>query len=125
MAFYRRGIQLGQLVGELVAHLDFPGQRLSTLETMARHLACLRDDAEIAAAERLEKAAALFQERAMCSAQQSPGTACFAAMLQAGRSLPVRKVRSSYSTDSSARDRLTAAARGNETSTSVPIRRRY
>ena len=29
---------LGQLVGELVAHLDFPGQRLSTLETMARHL---------------------------------------------------------------------------------------
>ena len=63
LAFYRRGIQLGQLVGELVAHPDFPGQRLSTLETMARHLSFLRDDADIvAAAERLEKAAALFQE---------------------------------------------------------------
>jgi hypothetical protein len=63
LAFYRRGIQLGQLVGELVAHPDFPGQRLSTLETMARHLAFLRDDADIvAAAQRLEKAAALFQE---------------------------------------------------------------
>lgn len=63
LAFYRRGIQLGQLVGELVAHPDFPGQRLSTLETMARHLNFLRDDADIvAAAGRLEKAAALFQE---------------------------------------------------------------
>ena len=63
LAFYRRGLQLGQLVGELVAQPDFPRQQLSILTTMARHLAVLGDDVEIvAAAQRLEKAAALFQE---------------------------------------------------------------
>ncbi len=63
LAFYRRGLQLGQLVSELVASPDFPRKELSILNTMARHLAVLREDAElVAAAQRLEKAAALFEE---------------------------------------------------------------
>ena len=42
---------------------EFPQRELSTLKTMARHLASLREDAEVvAAAQRLEKAAALFEE---------------------------------------------------------------
>lgn len=63
LAFYRRGLQLDQMVGELVASPEFPRRELSTLNTMARHLASLREDAEVvAAAARLEKAAALFKE---------------------------------------------------------------
>lgn len=63
LAFYRRGRQLGDLVGQLVALPEFPQRELSTLKTMARHLASLREDAEVvAAAQRLEKAAAMFEE---------------------------------------------------------------
>jgi hypothetical protein len=63
LAFYRRGVQLSQLVSELVASPDFPGKELSTLKTMARHLAVFREDGElVATAQRLEKAAAMFEE---------------------------------------------------------------
>ncbi len=63
LAFYRRGLQLGRMVGELVASPQFPRRELSTLNTMARHLASLAEDAEVvAAATRLEKAAVQFEE---------------------------------------------------------------
>ena len=63
LAFYRRGRRLGDLVGQLVALPEFPQRELSTLKTMARHLASLREDPEVvAAAQRLEKAAAMFEE---------------------------------------------------------------
>jgi hypothetical protein len=61
LAFYRRGCQLGQWLKTLLAVKDFPRQNFSTLVTMLRHLSTLKDDAAIvAAAERLEQAAALF-----------------------------------------------------------------
>ena len=63
LAFYRRGRQLEDMVSQLVSSPEFPQQQLSALNTIARHLAPLRDDAEVVAvAERLEKAAALFEE---------------------------------------------------------------
>jgi len=63
LAFYRRGCQLGQWLKTLLAVKDFPSQNFSTLVTMWRHLSALEDDAAIvAAAERLEQAAALFDE---------------------------------------------------------------
>lgn len=63
LAFYRRGCQLHRLLAELIAAPNFPQQELSTLQTISRHLSSLREDAEmVAAAERLEKAAALFRE---------------------------------------------------------------
>ena len=63
LAFYRRGCQLQLLLEELIALPDFPPRELSTLHTISRHLKSLREDAEVvAAAERLEKAAALFTE---------------------------------------------------------------
>jgi hypothetical protein len=63
LAFYRRGCQLQQLLEELLALPNFPQQELSTLQTISRHLKSLREDAEVvAAAERLEKAATLFNE---------------------------------------------------------------
>lgn len=63
LAFYRRGLQLGKMVSEIVASPGFPRKELSILNTMARHLALLRDDAEaVSSADRLEKAAALFEE---------------------------------------------------------------
>ncbi len=63
LAFYRRGCQLQELLHELIAMPTFPHQELSTLRTISRHLTSLREDAEVvAAAERLEKAAALFGE---------------------------------------------------------------
>jgi len=75
LAFYRRGLQLGKLVSELMASPDFPRKELSTLNTMARHLALLREDAEaVAAAGRLEKAAALFAElRSVLRLRSQPG----------------------------------------------------
>jgi hypothetical protein len=75
LAFYRRGLQLSQLVSELVASPDFPRKELSILNTMARHLAVLREDAElVATAQRLEKAAALFEElRKMLRLSSHPG----------------------------------------------------
>jgi hypothetical protein len=61
LAFYRRGLKLEELVHEVVGQPEFPQQKLPTLRTMARHLAPLREDvAVVAAAARLEKAAALF-----------------------------------------------------------------
>lgn len=75
LAFYRRGLQLGKLVSGLVASPDFPRKELTALNTMARHLALLRDDAEaVAAAGRLEKAAALFEEfRRVLRLRSQPG----------------------------------------------------
>lgn len=63
LAFYRRGCQLQKLLAELIASPNFPEHELSTFQTIARHLTPLREDTEVvAAAERLEKAAALFRE---------------------------------------------------------------
>ncbi len=63
LAFCRRGRCLGELLNELVTAENFPQRELSTLKTTARHLAPLgEDEAVLAAAERLEKAAALFEE---------------------------------------------------------------
>ncbi len=62
LAFYRRSVQLGEMLSELVASPEFPQRELSTLNTIARHLRLLRDDVEVvAAAARLEKAAAMFE----------------------------------------------------------------
>jgi len=63
LAFYRRGRQLEKWLSELLTWEHFPRRELSTLATMARHLASLREDQQlVAAADRLEKAEALFQE---------------------------------------------------------------
>jgi len=63
LAFYRRGCQLNQWLKTVLAAKDFPGEKFSTLVTMSRHLSALEDDAAVmAAAERLEQAAALFDE---------------------------------------------------------------
>jgi DNA-binding transcriptional MerR regulator len=63
LAFYRRGCQLHQLLEELTALPNFPHRELSTLQTISRHLKSLREDeGVVAAAERLEKAEALFGE---------------------------------------------------------------
>lgn len=63
LAFYHRGCQLSQWLKTLLAVKDFPSQDFSTLVTMSRHLSALEDDSAIvAAAERLEQAAALFDE---------------------------------------------------------------
>ena len=63
LAFYRRGLKLADMVGELLDTPEFPQRQLSTLKTMAHHLASLREDtAVVAAAARLEKAAALFEK---------------------------------------------------------------
>jgi hypothetical protein len=63
LAFYRRGCRIYDWLAQTTAAADFPHQDLSTLKTIARHLAPLREDAELtAAAERLEKAVALFTE---------------------------------------------------------------
>ena len=63
LAFYRRGLRLGEWVSELLATENFPEREFPTLQTIARHLASLREDPQVvAAAQRLEKAAALFEE---------------------------------------------------------------
>ena len=63
LAFYRRGLHLEQVLSEVVASPEFPERELSTLNTIAGHLRSLRDDKEVvAAAARLEKAAAIFEE---------------------------------------------------------------
>jgi hypothetical protein len=63
LAFYRRGRKLEEMVRQLVSSSDFPQRELSTLNTIARHLAPLRDDAEVVAvATRLEKSGAMFEE---------------------------------------------------------------
>ncbi len=63
LAFYRRGLQVYDWLVEVTGAAGFLQKELSTLGTIARHLAPLRKDAEVlAAAERLEKAEALFEE---------------------------------------------------------------
>lgn len=63
LAFYRRGLQAYEWLVKLTTAADFPRGELSTLATITRHLARLREDAEVvAAAERLKKAEALFEE---------------------------------------------------------------
>lgn len=63
LAFYRRCRVLNSWLTEVVGDTDFPSQTFSTLETIKRHLAPVREDAElVAAAERLEKAETLFNE---------------------------------------------------------------
>ena len=63
LAFYRRGRRLSEWLDGVIASEDFPRRGFSTLETIARHLAPLREDPELtAAAQRLEKASALFEE---------------------------------------------------------------
>jgi hypothetical protein len=62
LAFYRRGLKIYDCLAALTTAAGFPKTELSTLATITRHLAPLRKDAElVAAAERLEKADALFQ----------------------------------------------------------------
>jgi hypothetical protein len=64
LAFYRRGRQLGKWLKVVLEARDFPQGEFSTLVTMSRHLTALEDDTEVvAAAKRLGKAAALFEER--------------------------------------------------------------
>jgi hypothetical protein len=63
LAFYRRGRRLADTLANVVALPAFPQHQLSTLTTIAGHLRSLHDDPEVvAAAARLEKAAALFEE---------------------------------------------------------------
>jgi hypothetical protein len=63
LAFYRRCRILDSWLAEVVDATDFPRQTLSTLATIKRHLAPVREDAKfVAAAERLEKAETLFNE---------------------------------------------------------------
>jgi hypothetical protein len=63
LAFYRRGRELQEMMSQLVSSAEFPQRQLSALNTIARHLATLREDAEVVAvAARLEKAAALFEK---------------------------------------------------------------
>lgn len=75
LAFYRRGRQLADTLSEVVAWPAFPQRELSTLNTIAGHLRSLYDDQEVvAAAARLEKAAALFQElRTVLRLSSRPG----------------------------------------------------
>jgi len=63
LAFYRRCRVLESWLAEVVGATDFPRQTFSTLATIKRHLAPVRENAElVAAAERLEKAETLFNE---------------------------------------------------------------
>lgn len=51
------------MLSEWVTQPQFPQRELSTLNTIAGHLRSLREDSEVvAAAARLEKAAAMFEE---------------------------------------------------------------
>lgn len=63
LAFYRRGKKLASLIGKLVDPQGCPQRELSTFRTIARHLTSLHEDqAVVAAAARLEKAAVLFEK---------------------------------------------------------------
>jgi hypothetical protein len=74
LAFYRRGRQLAELLGKLVASPGFPQRELCTLKTIAGHLRPLCDDTLVGAAARLELAAALFEElRQVLRLSSSPG----------------------------------------------------
>jgi hypothetical protein len=63
LAYYRRCCRLEQWLRKLTGAADFQARAMSTLKTTTRHLAAVHENAELAAAaERLEKAAALFTE---------------------------------------------------------------
>lgn len=63
LAFYRRCHLLYELLVQILADLPDAAPSFSTLQTMRRHLASLEQDPDLsAAAARLEKAAALFNE---------------------------------------------------------------
>ena len=63
LALYRRARQLGEWFKAVLDSGSFPREKFSTWVTISGHLARFEEDAEVvAAAERLEKAAALFQE---------------------------------------------------------------
>lgn len=63
LAFYRRGRQLEELLRRWLARAKPPSAPLSTLRTIARKLAELREDPEVVeAAQRLEKASTQFEE---------------------------------------------------------------
>jgi hypothetical protein len=63
LAFYRRGLKIYDWLVKITTAAEFPRVELSTLATVTRHLAALREDAEVvAAAERLQKAETLFNE---------------------------------------------------------------
>ena len=63
LAFYRRGREIYDWLVKFTGAANFPRIALSTLATITRHLAALREDADlVAAAERLEKAERLFNE---------------------------------------------------------------
>jgi hypothetical protein len=63
LALYRRYRALHGRLAQALAMIASPNRAFSTLETIRRHLAAVVEDKElVAAAERLEKAAALFNE---------------------------------------------------------------
>jgi hypothetical protein len=63
LAFYRRARQLSEWLKAILDPDSFPREEFSTFVTISRHLARFEEDADVvAAAERLEEAAALFQE---------------------------------------------------------------
>jgi hypothetical protein len=63
LALYRRYCAVHGWLVQTLAMIDSPNQAFPTLETIRRHLAAVLEDKElVAAAERLEKAAALFNE---------------------------------------------------------------
>ena len=75
LAFYRRGRQLEEMLRGMVTLEKFPQRELSTLKTIAGHLAPLREDAEVVAvACRLEKSSLLFEElRRLLRLSREPG----------------------------------------------------
>lgn len=75
LAYYRRCFLLEQWLREVTGAADFSPTALKTLKTTAGHLAVVREDADLAAAaQRLEKAAALFEElRGVLRLTSDPG----------------------------------------------------
>jgi hypothetical protein len=63
LAFYRRGLQLEEMLSKVVTSPKFPQRELTTLKTIARHLRSLRDNQEVvAAAAHLEMLSGVFEE---------------------------------------------------------------
>ena len=63
LAFYRRAVRLEKVLSKLVVLSETRPRELSTFNTIAAHLRLVRENAEVvAAAARLEKAAAMFEE---------------------------------------------------------------
>jgi hypothetical protein len=75
LAFYRRGRELEDMVSKLLCCSEIPQREIATLNTIASHLLPLREDPEVlAAAPRLEKASALFEELRELLRLTTPGT---------------------------------------------------